>query len=197
MDAPLPEPRRVPALLAAVAVGLAVLLAYRAASPHWQPEPSTQLKAGRGINLNRATVADLMQIPGVGPGMAQTIVAERDAKGSFSSLEELDRLPGVGPKTVESLRPWLSVSPGERPAEEHKVETLQRKPAAAGKTINVNTATAAELDTLPGLGPKLVERFLAERSKAPFKDAEDLRRVPGIGPKTIEKLKPLVRFKDN
>jgi competence ComEA-like helix-hairpin-helix protein len=48
--------------------------------------------------------------------------------------------------------------------------------------IDPNTATAAELDRLPGVGPSLAARIVEERERAPFRYLEDLTRVRGIGP---------------
>jgi len=58
--------------------------------------------------------------------------------------------------------------------------------------INVNQATLADLQKLPGIGPKLSQRILDERAKGAFNSTDELRRVPGIGPKTLEKLRPFV-----
>jgi competence protein ComEA len=72
------------------------------------------------------------------------------------------------------------------------------RPAAAGKggkltgPININRATAVELQALPGIGPKLAERIVETRAQQPFKSVDDLRRVPGIGAKTLERLRPFV-----
>lgn len=62
------------------------------------------------------------------------------------------------------------------------------------KKVVLNTATAAELCTLPGVGPKRAEQILALRDKlgGRFRRIEDLRRVRGIGRKALERLKPLV-----
>ncbi|HWQ43944.1 MAG TPA: helix-hairpin-helix domain-containing protein [Desulfosporosinus sp.] len=55
--------------------------------------------------------------------------------------------------------------------------------------ININTAGAAELDKLPGVGPALTERILQYRSEhGPFARPEDLKNVSGIGTKTYEKM---------
>ncbi len=60
--------------------------------------------------------------------------------------------------------------------------------------IEMNSAPAAELDLLEGIGPKLSARILEDRdSRGPFKSVEELRRVKGIGPKTIEKNRPYLR----
>jgi competence protein ComEA len=62
------------------------------------------------------------------------------------------------------------------------------------KKVVLNTATAAELCTLPGIGPKRAEQILALREKlgGRFRRLEDLRRVRGIGRKKLEQLRPLV-----
>jgi len=62
-------------------------------------------------------------------------------------------------------------------------------PAAAaggGSTVNLNTAGAAELDALPGIGPVLAQRIVDHREQhGPFQRVEDLQDVPGIGPSIL------------
>lgn len=68
-------------------------------------------------------------------------------------------------------------------------------PEAAGPPgkVNLNTATAAELETLPGVGPVLAERILARRqSRGRFTSVRQLMEVEGFGPKKYEALKDLV-----
>jgi competence protein ComEA len=62
-------------------------------------------------------------------------------------------------------------------------------PVAAPGLININTATAAELETLPGIGPARAEDIIANR---PYASIEELERVPGIGPAILEQLRDLV-----
>lgn len=54
-------------------------------------------------DLNAADVAELVRLPGVGPVLAERIVAEREARGPFASVEELARVPGLGPARVRAL----------------------------------------------------------------------------------------------
>jgi competence protein ComEA len=61
-------------------------------------------------------------------------------------------------------------------------------------TVNLNTATAADLDTLPRIGPAMAQRILDYReAEGRFASIEDLRNVTGIGEKTFAALKDLVR----
>jgi len=64
-------------------------------------------------------------------------------------------------------------------------------PAAWGQpaTLELNEATLAQLESLPGIGPALAERLLLARANGPFKDWADLRRrVRGVGPKLAARL---------
>ncbi|MFR1640007.1 MAG: helix-hairpin-helix domain-containing protein [Eggerthellaceae bacterium] len=65
--------------------------------------------------------------------------------------------------------------------------------ASSGGLVNINAATAAELDALPGIGPATAEKIVADReANGPFSAIEDIKRVSGIG----EKKQPtwLVRY---
>jgi competence ComEA-like helix-hairpin-helix protein len=55
------------------------------------------------IDLNRCTVEDLQTIQGVGPALAKRIIEFRDARGQFTSIEELRQIPGIGRKTFRAL----------------------------------------------------------------------------------------------
>jgi competence protein ComEA len=68
-----------------------------------------------------------------------------------------------------------------------------RPAAAAAALVNLNTATASQLEGLPGIGKATAERIVEYRQKSGgFKKAEDLMNVRGIGEKSFLKLKPLV-----
>ena len=67
------------------------------------------------------------------------------------------------------------------------------KPAKPAVVVNLNTATAAELEQLPGIGAKTAGRIVDYRQKkGPFKKIEELMNVQGIGEKSFLKLKPQI-----
>jgi competence protein ComEA len=61
--------------------------------------------------------------------------------------------------------------------------------------LNLNSANAAQLDQLPGVGEKAVARIIEHRKKTPFTRPEELVKVKGFGKKKFEKLKPFLTLK--
>lgn len=61
------------------------------------------------ININTATAQELEALPGIGPTLAQRIVAYREANGPFTSIEQLLEVKGIGPVLLEKIRPYIFV----------------------------------------------------------------------------------------
>lgn len=92
---------------------------------------------------------------------------------------------------VPTLTTTADVAP-EPPTGVSGVEASSASPvtqSGGGGVINLNTATATELETLPGIGPSKAAAIIANR---PYSTVDDLERVPGIGARTLEQLRPLV-----
>jgi len=66
-------------------------------------------------------------------------------------------------------------------------------PSSSGPLVNVNTASAAQLEAIDGIGPSLSSRLISAR---PFSGPRDLLRVNGIGEQTLAKLAPRLKFED-
>jgi competence ComEA-like helix-hairpin-helix protein len=96
---------------------LFAILAARADSVdneiHWTPEmmvvPADTIEFP--IHLNTATAVHLDALPGVGPAIADRILAERRRVGHFTSVDDLLNVRGIGPKTLEKLRSMVTVAP--------------------------------------------------------------------------------------
>ena len=71
-----------------------------------------------------------------------------------------------------------------------------RRPALPRAALDVNTATAADLESLPGIGPVLAGRIVEHRrTHGRFERLEDLLEVEGVGPRLLERLRPLLRVR--
>jgi comEA protein len=62
------------------------------------------------IAINQATEKEFQRLPGIGPQIAGRIVAYRDQHGEFKTIDDLMQVSGIGPKTLERLRPHLTLS---------------------------------------------------------------------------------------
>jgi|SRR5579883_180139 len=167
------------------------------------------------IDLNFADQKELAQVPGVGPKLAEAIVDHRRLHGPYKSVDELRKVRGVGPITFEKIRNQFRVSqlpqptltdppaspdpvlpPPPAPAPSARPTGNSAKKIQPGDApINVNTATAEELQRLPGVGPATARNIIATRTATPFESVNDLDKVKGIGPKTLAKLRPFVVVK--
>jgi competence protein ComEA len=187
----------------AVVVGL---LVFRAATNRLGARP-TESPATDLVDLNTADEKELTQVPGVGPKLAEAIVDHRRLHGAFKSVDELRNVRGVGPITFEKIRSQFRVSmvaplpPGEVPPSPSPMPA-PRAPGGGVKKIqpgeppiNVNTASAEELQRLPGVGPVTARNIIDARTASPFASVDDLDKVKGIGPKTLDKLRPFVVVK--
>jgi len=187
-------------------VGAALLEGTREARAE-EERRSRPLAEGERIDPNRAPPAELDRLPGVGPAVADRIVAEREEGGAFRSAAELDRVRGIGPATVRRLEPHLDFSaapPATLVRTRRASGTRRSRPitlpdppsgaSAAAPLIDLNRATVDELQSLRGVGPVLAERILVfRREKGRFRAVDELLEVRGVGPATLERLRPRVR----
>ena len=151
-----------------------------------------------GVDVNTASSAELQTLPGIGPSKANAIMVYRSENGPFADLGALDAVPGIGPSTLEkvstlvdfgkgseSLAADLTVQPeaGE-PKSEPKSEPAPIAPMGSG--VNINVASAAQLESLPGIGAAKAAAIVESRqSQGLFSSCQDLTRVSGIGQATV------------
>jgi competence protein ComEA len=71
--------------------------------------PGVNLGAPLLVDLNQATVAELDQLPGVGPSTARAIIDHRTRNGPFASVDDLLAVRGIGPAKLAELKPFVRV----------------------------------------------------------------------------------------
>ena len=119
---------------------------------------------------------------------AKTAVDAEDAQGPDAEPAEPDTPAAEAADTPEDTAPE-ETAPGD-PAEETPAEAPAQDEDGR---IDLNTATAADLETLPGVGPVLAARILDYRAAyGPFRAVEELLNVSGIGEKKLEAIRSLV-----
>ena len=182
---------------------------------------SRPLDPGETLDPNRAPEAELDRLPGVGPSLARAIVAARDT-APFRSVDDLGRVRGIGGSTLDKLRPLVEVRappvaasrpglgrgvgrgrPSSRPLLPGGPTAAGNggsRPTAGGSTpphappVDLNRASAAELEALPGVGPVLAARIVEARARrGGFGSVDDLLAVKGVGPAVLERLRGHVR----
>jgi competence protein ComEA len=118
-------PRWLPHRTDQLAVALSVLAALAAMAAWWaahggwradliEIDRADPLTAKFEVDINSAEWPELLQLPGVGPKMAQRIVESRQTLGPFADQDDLRRVHGIGPKTMERIRPYLRAMPGSK-----------------------------------------------------------------------------------
>ncbi|GEM_PF-122034 len=131
------------------------------------------------LDLNTAGRADLLLLPGIGGATADRIAALRDSLGGLGSLNDLLAVPGITQRDLERIAPYT-------------VQEL-RPAVSAPRVVDINTATAEELCTLPGIGPGTARGIIDHRTQhGPFRSVDALADVPGIGRARLERIRELV-----
>jgi competence protein ComEA len=111
-------------------------------------------------------------------------------------LESLDRAPAPAPSIPRRTAARRSDAPEAAPSSargvaRHDPVRGRRAGGDDSMPLDVNLASAAELERLPGVGPALAARIVEARTRdGPFGSVDDLRRVRGVGGVTLERLRP-------
>ena len=154
---------------------------------------SRPLGPGERLDPNRAGADELDRLPGVGPALAARIVARR-AQGRYRTLGDLDQVPGIGPAMLGRIAEHLTLSPGPPTGGAPSPPRVAAAASGPGQALDLNRATAAEFEALPGVGPALAARIVEWRaSNGRFRTVDDLEKVPGIGPATLTRLRGRLR----
>ncbi|NPV27181.1 MAG: hypothetical protein HPY81_06990 [Firmicutes bacterium] len=163
-----------------------------------------QLNEARVVESRKADASGTEKVPArvtvhvVGavekPGVYQLPAGTR----VFEAIEQARALPEANLEAINLAEP---LNDGQKVTVPRKGESLpgttadvQVSSTRPGSKVNLNTATAAELDArLPGVGPTLAQRIVDYRNQhGKFRSIEDLKNVSGIGEKRFQELKDLI-----
>ena len=131
----------------------------------------------RKINLNKATVEDLVAIKGIGEYYANAVIAEREKLNGFVSVHQIDFIKNLRPEAVKVLKQSTFV-----------------QSAGTIKKVNVNTATKEELAKVPYINSYIARQIVVHRSKQenPLK-IDDLEKINNF---PLDKLKIIRLYLD-
>ena len=129
-------------------------------------------------------------------GLARAYGFSRKTPNGIHRDEMMERLRDLEASAMlKRIGIWSEIDPdritntrAKQRSEDQELEELV-KPKSFEGTLDLNTATEEELQTIKGIGPVLATRIIAGR---PYKTVDDLIKVKGIGPKKLEKIRPYV-----
>lgn len=215
------EPRAVLLLLGLAIAGQAgrLVLARPGAAPgallatpsHTDGDPAGQraraarlsrpLTAHETVDVNHAPAEEIARLPRIGMSLAKHIVENRGAHGLFRGPADLDRVPGVGSALLAELKgrvsfggvtPEVPIPPNDANLSTGGVYAPTTGSSLRGP-IDLNTASEADLLSLPGIGPARARAILAyRREKGSFAAVSDLGKISGFGRSLVARLTPLV-----
>ncbi|MGO0122766.1 helix-hairpin-helix domain-containing protein [Desulfothermobacter acidiphilus] len=189
------EPKR--AYVAAAALGLVLLLGWGLKHYFYRPvevlpvAPAVEPEGRIGVTL-LVHVAGAVERPGVYQLPAGSRVKD--------ALDQAGPLPTADPHALNLAQVLVdgqkivvpTKSSGEQGGEPRN-PFMSSPTLSSGTKVNLNTASEAELQTLPGIGPTLARRIVEYRSKnGPFSSVDELAKVPGIGARRLEQLRDYI-----
>jgi DNA uptake protein ComE-like DNA-binding protein len=125
---------------------------------------------GIHIDVNQATVDDWLRLPGISIHQARTLTRLTASGVAFHCLEDIAAALGVACHQLAPLQPILQFC--------YYDPASHITPVA----ISLNQATIAQLNTIPGMTPLLLERILNERRRSPFTDWSDAHHRLRLSP---------------
>jgi competence protein ComEA len=164
--------------------------APRTPSPTYEPRPPVTIPAEASRTPPQSPPPQQVQpSPGTSTRLDTRVHPDQPTRAAPIPTR-IENPDAVLPEVTDAAAPEPDAAEGVPQELPHSLA-----PASPLLLVNVNTASQAELELLPRIGPALAARIIeSRRTEGPFRTLKDLERVSGIGPKTVERLKPHVAF---
>lgn len=144
-------------------------------SKNWQQQPFEKKKAKVQLDINSASREDLKKVYGIGDGLSERILKEKEKLGGFVSMEQMNDVWGLSPEVIESLNKGF------------KIGILPEI-----KKIKINEASVKELSQFPYFRYALAKSIVTFRTmNGRIKDTEDLIKISGF---PVDKLKIIALY---
>ena len=138
---------------------------------------------GWRLDVNRATAADWLRLPGIGPHQVDLLLRLQAGGVQLSGPEDLEQLLELPGAQVRCWEPLLQFRWYGEPA------------TAQARQLDLNRASASQIHaTLAGLTPERCQRLVRDRQRAPFRDLADLQQRLQLPAALVEELIGRVRF---
>jgi len=131
------------------------------------PLPAREKKVEREkqpvIDVNTATADEWETLPGIGKVLANRVIKYREKLGGFTSLEQVKKTYGISDSVFEQIRPLLR---------------LQPEMASGNRSLDLNTATVAQLTAVAGIPESIAKAIVVYRKEyGPFQQITDLKKL--------------------
>jgi competence protein ComEA len=178
----------------------------KSASTSESKKSSSTASSGK-VNVNTADLATLETLPGVGAATAQKIIDGRP----YSSWSDLEHVKGLSKSKVDAMKDQITLGSTSASTSKSKKSKSSTASSETGKTtdednlsptghssgklapgekVNINTANAAELDKLYGIGHSRAQAIIDYRNEhGNFQTPEDIMKVNGIKQGEFDKIK--------
>jgi competence protein ComEA len=167
------------------------------------------------VDVNSADAKTLQTLPGVGSTTAKKIIGGRP----YKSISDLSKIKGLTDAKLSLIKDRLVFGPAVAAAATNTATVTKIKTSATttatnttaapkpkstaaatlapGQMININTASAVDLDKVPGIGPTKAQAIVDYRTQnGNFKSIEDIQKVKGIKAGTFAKIKDYIKVSD-
>jgi DNA uptake protein ComE-like DNA-binding protein len=142
---------------------------------------AAETKAVKKLDLNKATSAQLEELPGIGPALSKRIIAGRP----YKSLDDLSKA-GISAIEIRKFSARVTIGPASDPSSIKDAKPVTKTGKQA--LVDLNKATAKQLEELPGVQSPYAKKIMAAR---PYKTVDDLSKA-GIPSATVVRIKSLV-----